>query len=139
MAQSIKKIVKNFYELETAEIHILMHVYLHDDCELFWNSSKGFTKLNKKQLIELAKNMSEAYHSIRTEVSHIIKEGNFVTVRYTYHVKAIENPEEEQPLAHFITIWEFKDKKMFRGYEISQLADENPVNLKSFIPINKKK
>ncbi|MCM5663205.1 nuclear transport factor 2 family protein [Galbibacter mesophilus] len=139
MANSIKKIAKDFYELEPIKNREVLKDYLHDDCELYWNSSKGFTKLNKTDLIALAENMAEAYHSVRTEISHLIKEGNAVSVRYTYHVKTIENIDEEQPLAHFITIWEFKDNKLYKGYEISQLADDNPVNLNSFIPSKNKK
>ncbi|EIJ40240.1 hypothetical protein JoomaDRAFT_3294 [Galbibacter orientalis DSM 19592] len=139
MGQSIKKIIKDFYELEPIKNREVLSEYLHDDCELYWNSSKGFTKLNKQELILLAENMSEAYQSIRTEISHLLKDGDAVTVRYTYHVKTIENPDEEQPLAHFITIWEFNEGKLYKGYEISQLADDNPVNLNSFIPIKDKK
>ncbi|MDG3582218.1 MULTISPECIES: nuclear transport factor 2 family protein [Galbibacter] len=135
MAQSIKKIVQDFYQSEPIKNNKILKEYLHDDCQLFWNSSKGFTKLNKEELISLAMNMAEAYHSIRTEISHLLRDGNSVTVRYTYHVKAIETPDEEQPLAHFITIWECKDDKLYRGYEISQLADDNPVNLNSFLPV----
>ncbi|MCF8714175.1 nuclear transport factor 2 family protein [Joostella atrarenae] len=138
MGQSIKKIAKDFYELEPIKNRAILMDYLHDDCELYWNSSKGFTKLNKEELVALASNMENAYHSVRTEISHLLKDGNSVTVRYTYHVKTIENPDEEQPLAHFITIWEFKDDKLYKGYEISQLADDNPVNLNSFIPTSQK-
>jgi hypothetical protein len=36
-------------------------------------------------------------------------------------VKTIENPREEMLLAHFFVIWEIKDDKLFRGYQISQL------------------
>ncbi|QLE02768.1 nuclear transport factor 2 family protein [Galbibacter sp. BG1] len=137
MANSIKKIAKDFYEMEPIKNREVLEGYLHEDCELYWNSSKGFTKLNKADLIKLAENMAEAYHSVRTEISHLLKDGNAVTVRYTYHVKTIENIDEEQPLAHFITIWEFKDNKLYKGFEISQLADDNPVNLSSFLPEKK--
>ncbi|MEL4308423.1 nuclear transport factor 2 family protein [Joostella sp. CR20] len=137
MGQSLKRIVRSFYELEPIKNNEVLQTYLHDDCQLYWNSSKGFTKLNKQELIELASKMAEAYHSVRTEISHLLKDGDAVTVRYTYHVKTIENPDEEQPLVHFITIWEFKDEKLYKGYEISQLADDNQVSLNSFMSIKK--
>ena len=76
MGQSIKKITKDFYELEPIKNREVLSEYLHDDCELYWNSSKGFTKLNKQELILLAENMSEAYQSIRTEISHLLKDGD---------------------------------------------------------------
>jgi hypothetical protein len=39
-------------------------------------------------------------------------------------------------MAHFIAIWEIKDGKMFKGYQISQAADETPENLSSFLSTN---
>jgi hypothetical protein len=38
-------------------------------------------------------------------------------------------------MAHFITIWELKDNKLYRGYEISQQADVSLESLKSFSKI----
>ena len=59
-----------------------------------------------------------------------------VTIRFTYYVRTIENPDEELPMAHFIAIWEVKDGKMYKGHQISQQADDSPENLDSFLPIN---
>jgi len=50
-------------------------------------------------------------------------------------VHTIENPSKEVPLAHYITIWEVKDGKLFLGHEISQLADDSVVSLNSFSKI----
>jgi len=48
----------------------------------------------------------------------------FIT-RHTLFVNPIENPDSEVVLARFCSIWEVKNNKLYRGYEISQLADEN--------------
>jgi hypothetical protein len=43
-------------------------------------------------------------------------------VRYSHFVKTIENPREEMLLAHFISIWQIKDNKLYKGYQMSQLS-----------------
>jgi hypothetical protein len=45
-----------------------------------------------------------------------------VTVRFSHFAKTIENPREEMLLAHFIAIFEIKDNKIYRGYQISQIS-----------------
>lgn len=63
----------------------------------------------------------------------MLEDGNMVTARYTIYVTPIESPELEQvPLAHFISIWEVKDNKLYRCYEISQLADDSSESLDSY-------
>ena len=54
---------------------------------------------------------------------------------YTWQNTTFERPEKEDPLAHFITIWEVKDGKLFKGYEISQLADDSSESLNSYAEI----
>ena len=65
----------------------------------------------------------------------MLEDNNTVTARYTIYVTSIEKPEDEEPLAHFISIWEVKNGQLYRGHEISQLADENSQNLNSFSEI----
>ena len=134
MSDSPKEVVRGFYESVYKSIEAL-NSFLHPDCELFWNSSKGFSKLDADGIAKLARESSKSFASMRTDFSHLLQDGNFVTARYTYYVKTIENPEEEIPLAHFITIWEVKDGKLFKGHEISQQGDETPLNLKSYLSI----
>ena len=55
-------------------------------------------------------------------ITHVIQEGNMVSVRYSHFVKTIENPREEMLLAHFCVIWEVKDNKLYRGYQMSQFS-----------------
>lgn len=53
-----------------------------------------------------------------------VEEDHQIAIQFTYHVKTIENPDEEMPLAHFMAIWELKDNKLFKGVQISQLGEE---------------
>jgi hypothetical protein len=69
-------------------------------------------------------------------VSHLLQDNNIVTARYTIYATPIERPEKEDALAHFITIWEVKANKLYRGFEISQLADTSSESLNSYAEIN---
>ena len=56
-----------------------------------------------------------------------------MTTRHTLFANLIEDPESEVIVAHFSAIWEVKDDKLYRGYEISHLADESDVkSMKSY-------
>ena len=70
-------------------------------------------------------------------MSHLLQDdnaGNYC-VRYTIYATTIEREEKEDALAHFISIWEVKDGKMYRCHEISQLADESSESLNSYAEI----
>ncbi len=77
----------------------------------------------------------KSFLSFQYRLSHLLEDENIVTARYTIYVTPIEKPDEEEALAHFISIWEVKGDKLFKGYEISQMADENPASLKTFSEI----
>lgn len=130
-----KEYVKRFYESDFANDTAVIDNYLHKDCLLHWSSSKGFSVLKFNDIKDLFLDISRTYESFRVEISHLLADENFVTTRYTVHVRTIEDPDEEQPMAHFITIWELKDNKLYRGYEISQQADVSLESLKSFSKI----
>jgi len=135
MGLSDKKLVEAFYTSNFRDVEEVKS-YLHPDAELYWNNSSGFNKMGYHEIIDLSKELIKSYVSLRAEVSHLLKDKNNVTIRFTYHVKTVENPDEEIPMAHFIAIWTVKDGKMFKGYQISQQADESPENLSSFLRTN---
>lgn len=128
---SSKKVVKHYYQLDLAKDEDAIS-HFHKDCQLYWNSSKGFTVMNYDEIDNMIKEIQKSYLSFKYRLSHLLEDGKNVTARYTIYVIPIEDPDEEQPLAHFISIWEVKKGKLFKGYEISQLADEDPASLKSF-------
>lgn len=136
MNLSRKKIVKSFYKSDFYKNPEEIKNYLHPEAELFWNSSEGFHKMSFSDIENLSKGMARSFESLRAEVSHLLKDGDEVTIRFTYHIRTVENPDEEIPMAHFIAIWKIKDGKMYKGYQISQPADENPENLSSFLATN---
>lgn len=131
---SAKKIVKAFYDSNLAKDENLIDMF-HSDCILHWNSSQGFTTLNKSEIEEKLNGVKESYLSFTYRLSHLLEDDNIVTARYTIYYTTIERPLKEEPLAHFISIWEIKDGKMYKGYEISQKLDESVENLTSFSKI----
>jgi len=118
---NLKKIILDFYKSEALINPTVLANYLHDDIILEWNSSTGFIKMNREDLLSLASELSRAYVRSKVKISHIIKEGDLVSVRYSHSVKTIENPREYILLAKFMVIWELKDEKIYRGYQISQV------------------
>ena len=118
---SAKEIVQEFYKSDALLENETVSKLLHDDVVLEWHSSKGFLKLQRHEVIDLTTELGKAYVRSKARITHIVEEGNTVSVRYSHYVKTIENPREEMLLAHFMVIWELKDNKLFRGYQMSQL------------------
>lgn len=135
MGLSDKRVVESFYTSNFRDLEEVKK-YLHPEAELYWNSSAGFNKMGYDEMLNLSAELIKSFTSLRAEVSHLLKDKDQVTIRFTYHVRTVENPDEEIPMAHFIAIWTVKDGKLFKGYQISQQADESPENLSSFLRTN---
>ena len=118
---SAKEIVQEFYKSDALLENEIVSKLLHDDVVLEWHSSKGFLKLKRQEIIDLTTELGKAYIRSKARITHILEEVNTVAVRYSHYVKTIENPREEMLLAHFMVIWELKDNKLYRGYQMSQL------------------
>lgn len=129
---SPKELVKSFYKSDLANNASLIPQFFHEDCELHWNSSKGFTILKYNDIVEFFRGVTESYNVLRFQISHLLEDGNFVTSRHTLFGCTIEDPDNEIPMAHFTAIWEVKDSKLYRCYEISQLTDEKALESNSF-------
>lgn len=124
MSNSPKEIVKSFYKLNFLMNEHSLQEFVHPDLQLIWNSDDGLSILTFKDLEAFFAEIKRTYADLRIEVSHILEDDAFVTIRYKYYVKTIENPDEELGIAHFIAIWEIKDDKLYRGHQISQPAME---------------
>jgi hypothetical protein len=119
---NLKKIILDFYKSDALINPTVLATYLHDDILLEWNSSSGFIKMNREDLLSLASELSRTYIRSKVAISHIVKEGDFVSVSYSHSVKTMENPREYILLANFMVIWEIKEDKLYRGYQISQVV-----------------
>ena len=119
---NLKKIILDFYKSEALINPTILASYLHDDIVFEWNSSTGFIQMNREDLLKLASELSRSYIRSKVKISHLVKEGHLVSVRYAHSVKTLENPREYILLANFMVIWELKDEKLYRGYQISQVV-----------------
>jgi hypothetical protein len=119
---SAKEIVQNFYKSDAFIDSTVLKDFLHPEIVLEWNSSKGFVEHNFASLLVLSDELSKAYVRSKVRINHVVAENDLVSVRYSHFVKTIENPREEMLLAHFIVIWQIKDDKLYRGFQMSQLS-----------------
>ena len=117
-----KDIVLEFYKSDIILDKIAVSQFLHPDVTVDWNSSKGFIQMNREDLLNLTDELSRAYIRSKVRISHIVAEENTVAVRYSHFVKTVENPREEMLLAHFFVIWEIKEDKLFKGFQMSQFS-----------------
>ena len=130
------EIVKAFYDSDLANDDSVIPNFFHKDCELHWTSSQGFQLLNYNDLESFFAETRKAFDNLRFEFTHLIEHHDAVITRHTLYGSAVEDSKNETALGHFSTIWEVKDGKLFRGYEISQQADES--NLKSMLSFAKR-
>ncbi|GAA0720559.1 hypothetical protein GCM10009430_20850 [Aquimarina litoralis] len=133
MSKTAKEVVKSFYQTDLIHNIEAFSEYLHPEVELNWNSSFGYNKKGYEDIKTMFKEMSSSFETFKCEISHLLEENGMVTIRYTYLAKTIEQPDTEEVIAHFIAIWELKDDKLYRGYQISQQGDTSQENLKSFL------
>jgi hypothetical protein len=119
---SAKKIVQDFYKSDALINSEIMKTYLHPEVVLDWHSSKGFLQMKYKDIIELTSQMERSYVRSKARITHLLHDGSTITVRYSHFIKTVENPREEMLLAHFFVIWELKDDKLFRGFQMSQMS-----------------
>jgi len=117
-----KELVLDFYKNDLLLHKSEVNEFLHEDLIIEWNSSKGFVQMKKQDVLNLSDELSKAYVRSKMRITHVVEEGNMVSVRYSHFVKTIENPREEMLLAHFFVIWEIKDGKLYRGYQMSQFS-----------------
>jgi hypothetical protein len=117
-----KERIQEFYLSDGLRNAEVLDKILHEDVILDWDSSEGKLVMQKNGILNLSKELKNNYTNSFIDITHIIAEGNFVTVRYFHRVTAIENPKEIVNIAKVIVIWEFLNDKLIKGYQISQPA-----------------
>ena len=132
MSKSAKEIIKDFYRTDIIKDKSVLKTFFHPELTLIWNSTDGLTIMNFDDLENFFSEIRRTYDDLRIEISHILEDDNHVTIRYKYYIRTIENPDEELRIAHFIAIWELKDDKIYRGYQVSQPVTENDDTNESY-------
>ncbi len=133
MKTNAKEIVKSFYNSDFIKDPSVIETFVHPEITLIWNSTTdGLSILNFDDLSDFFQEVRRSYVDMRIEVSHLLQDDNFVTIRYKYYIRTAENPDEELGIAHFIAIWELKDDKLYKGYQISQPVTDKDDTQKSY-------
>lgn len=132
MSKSAKEVVRNFYLSNILEDDTVLEKFFHPELVLIWNSADGLTIMNHDDIKNFFSEIRRTYHDLRVEVSHLLEDGDHVTIRYKYYIRTIENPDEELGIAHFIAIWEVKDEKLYHGYQVSQPVTEKDDTSESY-------
>ncbi len=132
MSNKSKEIVREFYRSNISKDEGVLEKFFHPEIVLIWNSASGLSILNFDDLQTFFAEVRRTYDDLRIEVSHILADGPHVTIRYKYYIRTMENPDEELGIAHFIAIWEVKDDKLFRGYQVSQPVNDNDDTNESY-------
>ncbi|WP_310991876.1 nuclear transport factor 2 family protein [Aequorivita marina] len=132
MSKEAKEVVRDFYRSDILGDKDVMERFFHPDLTLIWNSPTGLSIKNYDDIVTFFSEVRKSYDDIRVEVSHLLADGPHVTVRYKYYVRTMENPDEELGIAHFMSIFEVKDDKIYRGYQISQPVTDNDDTTESY-------
>lgn len=108
------------YKKDGIRNEVFLDKLLHDDFVLDWDSSQGNVKMSKQNIINLAIELNQNYIDSFIEISHFIEDENQIVVKYNHKVTTIEDPKEFVLIAKVVAIWEFKDDKIKKGYQISK-------------------
>ncbi|MBP6759278.1 MAG: nuclear transport factor 2 family protein [Flavobacterium sp.] len=117
-----KDIVLDFYKSDVLLDKKTVSELLHPEVTIDWNSSEGFIQMDYQDMMSLTEEMARAYIRSKIRISHILQEDNLVSLRFSHFVKTIENPREDMLLGNFIVIWEIKDGKLFKGFQMSHFS-----------------
>lgn len=132
MKNKAKEVVRSFYRSDILKDPSVLKTHFHPELVLIWNSANGLTIMNFDDIVKFFTEVRRTYYDLRIEVSHLLADDNHVTIRYKYYIRTIENPDEELGIAHFIAIWEVKDGKMYRGYQVSQPVTDKDDTTESY-------
>ncbi len=132
MSNKAKELVRDFYRSDILRDETVLEHFFHPEIELIWNSPSGLTIMHFNNIVTFFNEVRRFYNDLRIEVSHLLADGANVTIRYKYYIRTMENPDEELGIAHFIAIWEVKDEKIYRGYQVSQPVTDNDDTNESY-------
>jgi len=127
-----KEIVRSFFNSDFYKNKSTFEKYIHPEVEIKWNSNNGFIQFDYTSFSNMVQEMGKSFLQMTPEISHCFQEDNQVCIRFSYLVESVER-EESFALADFICIWELKDDQLYKGFLMSQAADEESENFSSFI------
>lgn len=119
---SPKDIITEIYSNDGIRNTSFLNEVIHDDVVLEWYSSEGLIVKNKAAIVNLAQELKNNFATFSIEIIHNITENNKVSISYNQFGSSIENPKDLILIGRFISIWEFENDKIIKGYQISRPA-----------------
>lgn len=117
-----KEIVQELYANDGLRNREFLNTILYDDVKLEWHSSEGLLIKDKNSILDLATELKENFSIFSSEIFYLIAENNIVSIAFNHFGASIENQKDLILIGRFITIWEFENNKIIKGYQISRPA-----------------
>lgn len=117
-----KEIVQELYANDGLRNKTFLTDVLHDNMLLEWHSSEGLLTKDKNSILDLATELKDNFSIFNSEILNLIAENNTVSIAFNHFGSSIENQRDLILIGRFITIWEFENNKIVRGYQISRPA-----------------
>jgi len=115
-----KEIIEFLYKNDGMRNSDFLNTIIPEDFTLEWDSSHGLVLMDKNAILNLALELKQNFIESIFEISHFVHENNTFVVKYNHKVTTIENPKEYMLLAKMVAIWDFKEGKLHKGYQISK-------------------
>ncbi|CCG53365.1 Protein of unknown function [Flavobacterium indicum GPTSA100-9 = DSM 17447] len=115
-----KEIILEIYQNDGLRNRDFLNEVLLPQFEMEWQSSSDLTILDKNQILNLADELKGNYATSNIDINYLIEEENKICIAYKHFATTIENTRDFQLIARFITIWEFENGKILKGYQISK-------------------
>ncbi len=131
--ESPKDVVLKFYSSDAWRDVAVLDSFLHAEYEQHWHGPDGYTFYDRADVLEHGKHLSEKHGDVQVEISHVMEDGALVALRYLFKVSSADKPDDVEPSAEFIAIWEVRNGKLYRCWEISAPPDVSPAALASFM------
>ncbi len=119
---SIKEFVQKFYKSDALIDSELLKEYIHPDIIVEWRNSQGIKFMNYQDMLDYTSSLSKNFVRSKVRIQHILEEGDLVSLHFSHYGNTIENPREETLLAQFMVVWQIKDDKLYRGYQMSYIS-----------------
>ena len=117
-----KEIVQELYANDGLRNKNFLNEVLHDNILLEWHSSEGLLVKDKESILNLATELKNNFAILSSEIIHLISENNKISIAFNHFGASIENPKDLILIGRFMSIWEFENNKIIKGYQISRPA-----------------
>lgn len=115
-----KEIILEIYQNDGLRNREMLNNILHQEFSLEWQNSVELSILDKEAVLNLADELKNNFSDSKIEIKYVLEDENKICIAYNHFATTIENTRDIQLIARFISIWEFENGKILKGYQISK-------------------